>query len=137
MLAVAAVVVVAAIVGLAGYVRSAAKGSDLPAVSPADDRGAPAGRTSAGPATRAPSPSARAPGVPDAPAGSRDSAGAAPALPEPPLAEDRFLGDQGAPTPPPAAGAARPPDPPSEPTDPEPTVADDPRDFELPPGQTQ
>jgi hypothetical protein len=136
-LAVAAVVVVAAIVGLAGYVRSAAKGSDLPGVSPAEDRGAPALRTSAGPATRAPSPTARAPGAPEAPAGSRAGEAAAPALPEPPLAEDRFLGDQGAPLPPPAAGAARPPDPPSEPTDPEPPVADDPRDFELPPGQTQ
>jgi hypothetical protein len=136
-LVIAAVVVVAATVGLAGYVRSAAKGSDLPAAGPAvDDRGAPAGRTPAGPAARAPSPSARAP-VPDAPGGSRDSASAAPALPDPPLAEDRFLGEQGAPTPPPAAGAARPPDPPSEPTDPEPTVADDPRDFELPTGQSQ
>ena len=136
MLAIAALVVVAAIVGLAGHVRSAAKGSDVPAAGP-DDRGAPAGRSPAGPAARAPSESARAPVAPDAPAGSRDSAGAAPALPEPPLAEDRFLGDQAVPTPPPAAGAPRPPDPPSEPTDPQPPVADDPRDFDLPPGQTQ
>ncbi len=136
LLAIAAVLVLGATIGLAGYVRSASRGESGP---PAADRSAVEERAEDRAADRA-SPAARAPARPTAArAGWQGTGEDVPALPEAPLAEDRFLGaPETPPTPPAATGPApRPPDPPQAPTDPEPPAADDPRDFEPEPADGQ
>lgn len=118
LLAVSAVLVLGATVGLAGYLRFVAGGqSDPPAAGPA----APAARTTA----------------PVPTAARRESRAPAPAtleVREAPVAEDRFLGAQEAGSVPPSSTepAPAPPDPPRA-IEPDRPAADDPHDFDLAP----
>jgi hypothetical protein len=118
-LAIAAVVVLGAAIGLAAYVRSAARDDgesqrdpDPPAKDPA-----------AGPANEVPAPRVE----------SQRPADPALELPQPAAAEDRYLGAPGSQSAPPATTrpAAPPPEPPRAPTDPDPPGAEDPRDLEA------
>ena len=156
-LAIAAVVVLGATIGLAGYARSVARddggaghaggaGARVGAGGDgvhdrAADRDAASARTTQPPASRAAGdgsrPAASAAEAPETPETST--------TPETPVAEDRFLtpgaSSRASPAPsslppslpPSTVPAPAPPDPPRAPLAPPAPAVDDPRDFELPP----
>lgn len=148
LLAIAALLVLGGLIGLAVYVRSAAKRDDparpdvVDPAGPTAPSSAAAGASSPARAGARPAPARRGEPSESAPAGrgagsesAPELSGPAPGAPEGSAsvpAEDRFLGGS---SPPPASAdpAPAPPDPPRAPLAPAPAPVDDPRDFDVDP----